>query len=75
MDPQTDPDTITQIRDTSLAEHHGIPQIETNIRMIVTRIKACILQRTIRDHIRGMKACLILYHSELGLKTFLHGHD
>ena len=67
MEPQIDQELTIHNRDTPLAEHLGIPPIETNIRMIVTHIKACILQKTIRDHLRGMKTCLILYHSEHGL--------
>ena len=74
MDVQ-DKDLTIHIRHTPLAEHHGIPPTETHIKMTVTHIKACILQKTIRDHLRGMKTCLILYHSEIGLTTILHGHD
>ena len=75
MDPLIDLDTITQVRDTSLAEHHGIHLIETNIRKIVIYIKACILIKIIQDHLHGMKICPMMCHSELGLKTSLHGHD
>ena len=75
MDPQIDQDLTTHSTDTLLAEHHGIPPPETHIKMTVTHIKACILQKTIRDHLRGMKTCLILYHAEHGLTTSLHGHD
>ena len=63
------------IRDPSLAEHHGIQATETHIKMIVIHIKACTRPKTILDHLRGLKTCLIMYHSELGLRTLLHGHD
>ena len=63
------------ITDQSLAEHHGTQAIETNIKMTVIHIKAATHPKTILDHLRGLKTCLIMYHSASGLRTLLHGHD
>ena len=63
------------ITDQSLAEHHGTQAIETNIKMTVIHIKAVTHPKTILDHLRGLKTCLIMYHSTNGLRTLLHGYD
>ena len=67
--------TTIHSRDTPLAEHLGTLPTEAHIRMIVIHIKACILPKIIQDHLRGMKTCLTMYHSDVGLITLLHGHD
>ena len=64
MDPRIDLGSITQVRDTTLAVHHGIQFIETNIRKIAIHFKALIPIKTIQDHLRGTKTCLTLDNSE-----------
>ena len=63
------------IIDQSLAEHHGTQAIETNNKMTVIHIKAATHLKIILDHLRGLKTCLIMYHSTNGLRTLLHGYD